>query len=219
MKKLRNFTIVLIPVIILVGIITNSVSSFLKDFFYMPKYGVGIDTAAHFGRDAEYHLIKTDVYYLTDQVNQQVVEPIVYRYYYKDDMAYVEGVTGFSVIDVKQLQVQHYEIKEDLPTEVLNIFENMEFKEVEELRYSRFIYDNITTKGDGGFGNTEFYLGYDKEDKAVEEFLNNNYALVVGEIKDSYKSHSSSEITSINFHLEEILSDKLKVEIRKVMLK
>ncbi|MEG2016951.1 MAG: hypothetical protein RR128_00665 [Clostridium sp.] len=77
-------------------------------------------------------------------------------------------VTGFSVIDVKQLQVQHYGREEDLPTEILDIFINKKFKEVEELRYSKFVCDNITTKDDGGIGNTDFYLGYDKEDLETE---------------------------------------------------
>lgn len=218
MKKLRNFIIVLIPTIILICIVTNSVSSFLRGFFYMPKYGVGIDTAAYFGRDAEYHLIKTDIYTLHDQVNRQVVEPIVYRYYYENEIAYVEGVTGFSVIDVKQLKVQHYDRQEVLPIEISDIFSNKEFKEVENLRYSKFVCDNITTQDGGVIGNSDFYLGYDKDNIEVEEFLKNNYQLVVDEIKSSYGSRRFAEVASINFHLEEILSENLGIKIETVKI-
>ena len=209
MKRIKFSTLVLIGIPCLIIL-------FFTLYWHEPKYGTGIDTAAHFGRDAEYHLVKTDIYTLYDQVNRQVVEPSVYRYYYKNEIAYVEGVTGFSVIDVKQLQVQHYNTEEDLPTDILDIFKNKEFKEVEELRYNKFVCEKITTQDGGGIGNTDFYLGYDKEDIETKAFLNNNYELVVDEIKNAYGSRRFAEVNSINFHLEEILSEKFNVGIKDI---
>lgn len=145
MKDFKFLITGLIVIPLSVILFFTSLILFYTRNWHTPKYGTGIDTAAYFGRDAEYHLIKTDIYTLRDQVNCQVVEPIVYRYYYENEIAYVEGVTGFSVIDVKQLQVKHYEREEEVPIEVLDIFQNEEFKEVEELRYNKFVCENITS--------------------------------------------------------------------------
>ena len=209
MKKVKLSTLILIGIPLWLIL-------FFTFYWHEPKYGMGRDTEAYFGRDAEYHLIRNGIYTLIDQVNDKVVEPIVYRYYYKNKMAYVEGVTGFSIIDVKKLEVYHYDREAEMTQEALDIFENNNFKEVQNLRFNKFEFDKITTKDDGVIGNTEIYLGYNKNDLKTKEFLDNNYDLVVDEIKNCYRNRRFAEVTSINFHLEDILSDKLKIHIKDI---
>lgn len=155
--------------------------------WHEPKYMGGRDTLDKFGEDNEYQIWRIPPYRLDDMESEKTIESIVYRYYEKGKSLYVEGISGYSVIDIKNHEISHYDGYGNLPKEYLEVFENKNFKEVQKVRFKRIECKDIVDKNGGVIGNDEFYLGYDKDDEATKVFLEENSQAISDEIRNYYK--------------------------------
>ena len=65
------------------------------------------------------------------------MDPIVYRYYYKNNIAYIEGSNGYTIIDVKNQKEKTLKSKNELSSEEIYIFENKSFKILDKNRSTK----------------------------------------------------------------------------------
>lgn len=211
MKKSKTLSVILIsiPLILIFLVIIN---------WHEPKYGIAKDMVAHFGKDAEYDIYDGGTYVLEDQVNKVQLDPMVYRYYYKNNIAYIEGSKGFTIIDVKNQEVKTLKSKNELSSEEMYIFENKNFKVLDENKYMSFTCKDIISKDGYSVGNENFYIGYESSDNETKTFLKENSKSIVDEIRLYYKNNYSVKddyrifLESISSHI----ANKFNIKINKI---
>lgn len=215
MSKNKWSKIITLLVVVLLLTVTYRIVS-----WHEPKYMSGRDTLDKFGKDNEYQMWRIPPYRLEDMENKKDIEDIVYRYYESRNLLYVEGFSGYYVIDVKNHKISNYHGEGDIPKEHLEIFKNKKFKEVQTIRFKKIECKDIVEKNGGAIGSNQFYLGYDKYDESTKEVLEENSQAISNCIRDYYKYEFDGSINQFSKTdlLVNYIMEKFSVDIKDIYL-
>lgn len=181
---MRNKKFMLVAVLMFTFLLGGCTSS---------KYAPGRDTLACFGDDAKYQIWRVPPYTLENLETDQIIEPVVQKYYKKGKYAYFVGLKGYTVIELDSEEIQQGKNIDLFSEQHKDVFYNKNFKKIQEEEFIELTLDRFTTENQYVFLSGQLYLGYSPTDAVTKDFLTSNKNDIINKtFKEWFASHEES---------------------------
>lgn len=135
------------------------------------KYGIARDTWGHWGKDAQYQIIKVGNYELKNLETNVTIDRYIHKYFQDGDIVYFNGSMGNTILNSKTGEIKQNIYIESFSNKEKETYNDKEFTTLTADEYVEIRIGDFTSFKNYRFSDMKIYLAYDPNDEITKEYL------------------------------------------------